>query len=177
VIGHHQKSVIPRSAAGVFQSKFSAVALPLLFSLLIIGCGSGPGAGDGGGSGESDTFTLTGPVKADSTSAKGQHGGCQWTPALFELRLTSAQMQNSVQVKFDVTLGIGGLGDPDAATPAAADGSTPVQLVVAGKAIKAESGAVHVTSADLGAKSWKGTIDTTFTDGTHLTGGWSCEAG
>lgn len=142
---------------------------------MVAGCGGGAAAGAGGGASETDSLTLTGPVKADSSGAKGS-GGCQWTPAVFELKFTSAQMQNGAQVKFDVTLGIGGLGDPDAATPVAADGSTPVELVAAGKTIHAASGTVHVSQADLSARTWKGTLDATFVDGTHATGSWSCQA-
>jgi hypothetical protein len=145
-------------------------------AILLTACGGGPGAGGAGGPSESDTFTLTGPVKADSSAAKGQGGACEWTPATFNLKFASGQMQNGVQVKFNVTVGIGGVGEPDATAPTMADGSTPLQLVVAGKPIKAAEGTVHVTEADLSARKWKGSIDATFTDGTKLSGSWTCQA-
>ncbi len=169
----------PRYRAARFHHKVSAVLFALVASALVAvlstACGGGPGAAETGGS-ESDTFTLTGPTKADSSAEKGQAGSCEWTPALFNLKFASGKMQNGVQVKFDVTVGPGGVGDLDATSPAASDGSTPLQLMVAGKPIKAAEGTVHVTDADLGARKWKGSLDATFTDGTKISGTWTCVA-
>ncbi len=170
---NRQNRVLPRGGSALFHLKASAVVFVLL-AALVTACGGGPGAG-GSGASESDTFTLSGPVKADSSSEKGQAGACEWTPATFNLKFASGQMQNAVQVKFDVTVGPGGVGEVDATTPTATDGSTPLQLLAAGKPIKASEGTVHVTDADLSARKWKGSIDATFADGTKLSGTWSCQ--
>lgn len=171
-----QSSLIPRYRAAVFQIKGSAAALLALSALAMGACGGGPGlGGPGGGASETDSFTLTGPLKADP-GGRGAGGGCEWTPAVFDLKFTSAAMSGGVQVKFDTTLAVGGVGDFSATQPVAADGSTPLRLVVAGKAIPASDGTIHVTDADLTARKWKGSIEAAFSDGTRLTGTWSCQA-
>ncbi len=121
-----------------------------------------------------DNLVLTGPVKADSSVEKG--GSCVWRPALFNLKFSSGSMQGGATVSFDVTVGVGGIGDESATDPPGSNGQTPLTLVVAGKTLKATDGTVKVTDADLQAKSWKGTIDGTFEDGTKVSGSWSCDA-
>lgn len=148
-----------------------------LAAAALVACGGGASAGGAGDSpGESDNLNLTGTVKADSAAEKGNGGSCEWTPAVFALKFSSGQMQNSVQVRFNVTVGVGGVGDIDAAQPTGSDGSTPLQLVSGGKTIAAKDGTVHVTSADLTAKHFKGSIEGTFVDGTQVSGSWSCTA-
>lgn len=121
-----------------------------------------------------DNLILAGPVKADSSAEKG--GSCVWKPAVFNLSFTSGAMQGGAKVAFQVTVGVGGVGDESATEPALSGGMTPLSLVLTGKRLKATDGTVHVTSADLQTKAWKGTLEGTFEDGTTVSGSWSCQA-
>lgn len=169
-----RNKLVPTSQSHLFHGP--RAALLALAAVALVACGGGSSAGGGDSASESDNLNLTGTVKADSSAEKANSGACEWTPAVFSLKFSSGQMQNSVQVRFNVTVGVGGVGDIDAAQPAAADGSTPLQLVSGGKTIAAKDGTVHVTSADLTAKHFKGSIEGSFVDGTQLSGSWSCTA-
>lgn len=142
----------------------------------LVACGGGPDANGGGtnSSSTSDSFTLSGPVTADAKS-EGKEGGCIWKPSAFDLSFTSGKMQNGVQVAFEVTVGIGAIGDESATTPLVG-GHTPLVLMAGGKTIQAADGMVHVTDADTGERRWKGTIEATFQDGTKISGPFSCTA-
>ena len=85
-------------------------------------------------------------------------------------------MQGGAKVAFAVTVGVGGIGDESATGPPQANGLTPLTLSAGGKTLKATDGTVHVTDADLQARTWKGTVEGTFEDGTKVSGSWSCQA-
>jgi|SRR5581483_5486258 len=143
-----------------------------LAGLAVAACGGGSDQSTAGT--VKDNLVLTGPVKADSSSESG--GSCVWKPATFNLVFASGSMQNGAVVSFNVTVGVGGIGDESATDPPLAGGQTPLTLSIAGKKIKATDGTVSVTQADLQAKTWKGTIEGTFADGTKVSGSWSCDA-
>ncbi|HEY8644219.1 MAG TPA: hypothetical protein VIO84_15835 [Candidatus Dormibacteraeota bacterium] len=149
-------------------------SLALGIALLLAGCGA-PGAGLPGESvSESSSLSLSGPVKADFSSDKG--GSCTWKPAAFELTFTTGEVQSGVKVDFVAQVGVGAVGDPDAATPPRADGLTPLVVRAGGKAIKATSGTIHVTDGDVNSHAFKGTVDAVMEDGTKVTGSWGCTA-
>jgi hypothetical protein len=136
------------------------------------GGGSGPGGVDATAA-ESSSLVLSGPVRADFSGDKS--GSCAWRPAAFLLNFTTGAVQGA-KVEFTAQVGVGAVGDPDAATPATADGLTPLVVRAGGKAIKAASGTIHVTDGDVTAHTFKGTVDAVMEDGTKVTGGWSCTA-
>lgn len=148
------------------------LAVLVLTGLAVAACDSGPDQSNSGT--VKDNLVLTGPVKADSSAEKG--GSCVWKPAVFNLKFSSGSMQGGATVSFDVTVGVGGIGDESATDPPGVSGTTPLSLSVAGKTLKATDGTVHVTTADLQERGWKGTIDGTFEDGTKISGSWSCSA-
>lgn len=154
--------------------KFKIVATAAA-ALALAACGGAPDAGNNpNSSSTSDGYTLTGPVQADAKS-EASGGGCIWKPSVFDLSYNSGKLQNGAQVNFEVTVGIGAIGDESATTPPV-NGHTPLTLTAGGKTIQASDGMVHVTDADLGARHWKGTIEATFADGTKISGPWSCTA-
>jgi hypothetical protein len=149
--------------------------LAIGISLLLAGCGA-PGAGLSGDSGpsESSSLMLSGPVKADFSNDKG--GSCTWTPAAFLLTFTTGSVQGGVKLDFVAQVGVNAVGDPDAATPPRSDGLTPLVVRANGQAIKAASGTIHVTDADVTTHAFKGTVEASMEDGTKVTGSWSCTA-
>lgn len=147
-------------------------ALVLAGLAVVAACSGGPDQSNSGS--VKDNLVLTGPVKADSSAEKG--GSCIWRPALFNLVFTSGSMQGGATVAFNVTVGVGAIGDESATDPPLADGTTPLTLSIAGKKLKATDGTVHVAEGDLQEKTWKGTIEGTFEDGTKVSGSWSCSA-
>ena len=149
-------------------------SLALGIALLLAGCGAPGGSGPGDTASESSSLSLSGPVKADFSSDKG--GSCTWKPAAFELRFTTGEVQGAVKVDFVAQVGVGAVGDPDAATPPRADGLTPLVVRAGGKAIKATSGTIHVTDGDVNSHAFKGTVDAVMEDGTKVTGNWGCTA-
>ena len=147
-----------------------------LFAATTSGCGGGGSGGSAGGSGPgAESLTLSGTIKADSGGAKGS-GTCVWTPAIFGLEYRSSALPTNITVAFKGLVSIGGVGDIDAAAPPAADGTTPLVLRAGGRVIKAKQGTIHVTDAALSDRTWKGSFDADFEDGTHLSGGWTCTA-
>jgi hypothetical protein len=149
-------------------------SLALGIALLMAGCGApGGGAGSENGS-ESSSLSLSGPVKADFSNDKG--GSCIWKPAAFELTFTTGAVQSGVKVDFIAQVGVGAVGDPDAATPPRPDGLTPLVVRAGGKAIKAISGTIHVTDGDVNSHAFKGTVEAVMEDGIKVTGGWACTA-
>jgi hypothetical protein len=149
------------------------VIAAVLAALAVAACGSSTDQSNSGSSAK-DNLVLSGPVKADSSSEKG--GGCVWKPAVFGLTFTSGAMQGGAKVAFAVTVGVGAVGDESATDPAQANGQTPLTLVAGGKTLNATDGTIHVTEGDVQAKTFKGTIDGTFQDGTKVSGSWSCQA-
>ncbi len=149
--------------------------LAIGISLLLTGCGA-PGAGGPGDSGpsESSSLMLSGPVKADFSNDKG--GSCIWTPAAFLLTFTTGSVQGGVKLDFLAQVGVNAVGDPDAAAPPRPDGLTPLVVRANGQTIKAASGTIHVTDADVNTHAFKGNVDATMEDGTKVSGGWSCTA-
>jgi len=143
-------------------------------ALLLAGCGGAPGGSGGDNAVEASAITLSGPVKADFSNDKG--GACIWTPAAFLLTFTTGSIQGGFKVDFVAQVGVGAVGDPDAATPPRADGLTPLVVRAGGKAIKATSGTIHVTDGDVNSHAFKGTLDAVMEDGTKVTGSWSCTA-
>lgn len=142
--------------------------------LLLAACGGGvPGGPGDSGAAESSSLQLSGPVKADFSGDKS--GSCIWTPAAFLLTFTTGEVQG-VKVDFIAQVGVGAVGDPDAATPPRADGLTPLVVRAGGKAIKATSGTIHVTDGDVNTHAFKGSLEATMEDGTKVTGSWSCTA-
>ena len=149
-------------------------ALAVGITLLAISCGGGPGLGGGDGSAaESSSLVLTGPVKADFSNDKG--GSCAWKPAAFLLSFTTGEVQGT-KVEFTAQVGVNAIGDPDAATPPGPDGLTPLLVRAGGKAVKAASGTIHVTDADVNSHAFKGTVEAVMEDGTKVAGSWSCTA-
>jgi len=148
--------------------------LALGIALLIVGCGAAGGGAPGESPSESSTLSLSGAVKADFSNDKA--GSCTWKPAAFELTFTTGEVQNGVKLDFIAQVGVGAVGDPDAAAPPRADGLTPLVVRAAGKAIKASSGTIHVTDGDVNSHAFKGTIEAAMEDGTKVTGSWSCTA-
>ncbi len=149
-------------------------ALVVGIGLLAIACGGAPGLGGADATAaESSSLMLSGPVRADFSGDKG--GACAWRPSAFLLNFTTGAVQGS-KVEFTAQVGINAVGDPDAATPATADGLTPLVVRAGGKAIKATSGTIHVTDADVTTHAFKGTVDAVMEDGTKVTGSWSCTA-
>jgi hypothetical protein len=149
-------------------------ALAVGIGLLAIACGGGPNlGGTDATAGESSSLMLSGPVRADFSNDKG--GACAWKPAAFVLTFTTGDVQGT-RVEFTAQVGVGAVGDPDAATPATADGLTPLVVRSGGKAIKAASGTIHVTDGDVTAHTFKGSVEAVMEDGTKVTGSWSCTA-
>ena len=148
--------------------------LALGIALLLAGCG-GPGSGVGSDNpAEASSLSLSGPVKADFSNDKS--GSCAWKPAAFLLTFTTGAVQNGIKVDFVAQVGVGAVGDPDAATPLRADGLTPLVVRAGGKAIKATSGTIHVTDGDVTSHAFKGSVDAVMEDGTKVSGTWSCTA-
>jgi hypothetical protein len=149
-------------------------ALAIGIGLLAMACGGGPGLGGSDATpGESSSLMLSGPVRADFSSDKG--GSCAWKPAAFMLTFTTGEVQGT-KVEFTAQVGVGAVGDPDAATPPTAAGLTPLVVRSGGRAIKAASGTIHVTDGDVTSHAFKGTVDAVMEDGTKVTGSWSCTA-
>ena len=118
---------------------FKVSGAVLLALVAIPGCGgngsntvSGPAAGP-------ESLVLAGALRAESSASNGS-GNCTWTPSVFGLEYTSSPLQNGITLSFKGLVGIGGIGDIEAATPAAADGSTPLVLHAGGKVLKARQG-------------------------------------
>jgi hypothetical protein len=149
-------------------------SLALGIALLLGGCGASGGSGPGETVSESSSLSLSGPVKADFSNDRG--GSCTWKPAAFELTFTTGEVQNGVKLDFIAQVGVGAVGDPDAATPPRPDGLTPLVVRAGGKAIKATSGTIHVTDGDVNSHAFKGTVDALMEDGTKVTGSWGCTA-
>jgi hypothetical protein len=149
-----------------------SVVAGVLAALAVAACGGSTDQSTAGS--VKDNLVLTGAVKADSSSEKG--GGCIWKPAVFGLVFTSGTMQGGDKIEFNVTVGVGAVGDESAVDPPLANGQTPLTLTAGGKTLDATDGTVHVTDGDVQAKTWKGTVDGTFQDGTRLSGSWSCQA-
>jgi len=145
-------------------------------TVCLAGCGGGPGGGPGAenGGSESSSLILSGTVKADFSNDKS--GTCVWKPAAFLLTFTTGEVAGGVKVDFVAQVGVGGVGDPAAATPPRADGLTPLVVRAGGKAIKATSGTIHVTDGDVTTHAFKGSLDAAMEDGTKVTGSWSCTA-
>lgn len=149
-------------------------ALAVGIGLLAMACGGGPGGATGDSSAaESSSLVLSGPVKADFSGDRG--GACAWHPSAFVLIFTTGAVQGTT-VAFTAQVGVGAVGDPDAATPATADGLTPLVVKTGGKTVKATSGTIHVTDADVSTHAFKGTVEAVMEDGTKVTGSWSCTA-
>jgi len=148
--------------------------LALGIALLLTGCGASGAGAPGESPSESSSLSLSGSVKADFSNDKG--GSCTWKPAAFELTFTTGEVQNGVKLDFIAQVGVGAVGDPDAAAPPRADGLTPLVVRVGGKPIKATSGTIHVTDGDVNSHAFKGTVDAVMEDGTKVTGSWSCTA-
>jgi hypothetical protein len=143
-------------------------------ALLLACCGGGPGGSSSDNAAEASAITLSGPVKADFSNDRS--GSCAWKPAAFLLTFTTGEVQNGVKVDFVAQVGVGAVGDPDAATPPRPDGLTPLVVRAGGKAIKATSGTIHVTDGDVNSHAFKGTVEAVMEDGTKVTGSWSCTA-
>ncbi len=148
-------------------------ALAFGIGLLAISCGGGPGpGGDAGSAAESSSLMLSGPMQADFSNDKG--GSCSWKPSAFLLTFTTGDVQGT-KIQFIAQVGVGAVGDPDAATPLT-DGLTPLVVHAGGKAVKAASGTIHVTDGDVTSHAFKGTVDAILEDATKVTGSWSCTA-
>ena len=149
-------------------------ALAIGIGLLAISCGGGPGpAGGDGSAAESSSLVLTGPVRADFSNDKG--GACAWKPSAFLLTFTTGDVQGT-KVEFTAQVGVNAVGDPDAAAPPGPDGLTPLVVRAGGKAVKAASGTIHVTDADVNTHAFKGSVEAVMEDGTRVAGSWNCTA-
>jgi hypothetical protein len=149
-------------------------ALAVGIALLLAGCGDSAGGGGGDNPAEASSLSLSGPVKADFSNDKS--GSCAWKPSAFLLTFTTGAVQNGIKVDFVAQVGVGAVGDPDAAAPPREDGLTPLVVRAGGKAIKAASGTIHVTDGDVISHAFKGSVDAVMEDGTKVTGSWSCTA-
>ena len=154
---------------------FKASGAVLLALVAIPGCGGNASTTLNGPAAGPESLVLAGALRAESSAANGS-GNCTWTPSVFGLEYTSSTLQNGISLSFKGLVGIGGIGDIEAATPPAADGATPLVLHTGGKILRATQGTIHVAEANLSGRIWKGTIDADFEDGTHAAGGWACSA-
>ena len=95
---------------------------------------------------------------------------------MFGLDYTSSPLQSGATLAFTVLVSVGGVGDIDAATATGTGAATPLTLHMGGRVVMAKQGTIHVTDANLSARTWKGTIEAELVDGTHVAGGWACVA-